>query len=57
MVQSSNFAEQTEEGILTHYIAIVLLIIIPLLMLIVSLIRNRFKKANDKKIKTESSAT
>jgi spore germination protein KB len=57
IVVSSNFAEQTEEGILTHYIAIVLLIIIPLLMLIVSLIRNRFKKANDKKIKSESSAT
>ncbi|MFB9757542.1 GerAB/ArcD/ProY family transporter [Ectobacillus funiculus] len=57
IVVSSNFAEQTEEGIFTHYIAIVLLIIIPLLMLIVSLIRNRFKKANDKKIKSESSAT
>ncbi|WP_342046818.1 GerAB/ArcD/ProY family transporter [Bacillus sp. OTU530] len=57
IVLSATFAEQTEEGILVHYIAIVLLIIIPLLMLLVSLIRNRFKKAKDEKGKSESSAT
>jgi len=57
MIMASNFSEQTEEGILTHSIAIVLHIIIPLLMLIVSLVRNRFKKVKDRKNKSESSAT
>lgn len=44
---ASNFSEQTEEGIIPHYIAIALHIIIPLIMLLVTMIRNRFKeKAN-----------
>ncbi len=57
MVVSSNFAEQTEEGMVTHYIAIAMFIIIPLLMLLVFLIRNRVKKAKDEKGESESSAT
>jgi spore germination protein KB len=55
MVIASDFAEQTEEGIHTHYIAIALHIIIPLLMLLVVMIRNGFKKkARDEKNRSES---
>ncbi|RBW68097.1 GerAB/ArcD/ProY family transporter [Bacillus taeanensis] len=39
--------EHYEEGIFTHYIAIPLHMVIPLLMLLVSLIRNHFKKKSN----------
>ena len=53
MVRASNFSEHIEEGIIhDRYISGYFHIIIPLLMLIVTLIRNRFKKkAKDEKIK------
>jgi hypothetical protein len=45
MVRASNFSEHIEEGIIhDRYISGFFHIIIPLLMLIVTLIRNRFKK-------------
>jgi spore germination protein KB len=59
MIIGSSYTEVREEGgdILYYYLNIPLLMIIPLLMLLVSLIRNRFKRAMDKKIKSESNAT
>ncbi|MNG29006.1 hypothetical protein D3C84_1143620 [compost metagenome] len=59
MVIASDFAEHMEEGLVIagYYLHIPFLMIIPLLMLVVSLIRNRFKRAKDKKIKSESNAT
>jgi len=59
LTMASNFAEHIEKGyiILMDYFHIPFLMIIPLLMLLVSLIRNRFKKAKDEKGKSESSAT
>ncbi|MFB9757209.1 GerAB/ArcD/ProY family transporter [Ectobacillus funiculus] len=59
MIIGSSYTEVREEGgdILYYYLNIPLLMIIPLLMLLVSLIRNRFKRAKDKKIKSESNAT
>jgi spore germination protein KB len=46
MAIASNFSEHIEEGhdITSYYIHIPLHIIIPLLMLVITLIRNRFKK-------------
>ena len=44
LAMASSFQEQGEEGLLNHYLSIAQLIVIPLLMLIVSIIRNRFKK-------------
>ncbi|WP_427127424.1 GerAB/ArcD/ProY family transporter (plasmid) [Priestia megaterium] len=44
LAMASSFPEQGEEGLLNHYLSIAQLIVIPLLMLIVSIIRNRFKK-------------
>ena len=59
MIIGSSYTEVREEGgdILYYYLNIPLLMIIPLLMLLVSLIRNRFKRAKDKKIKSESNST
>ncbi|MGM7724329.1 GerAB/ArcD/ProY family transporter [Metabacillus sp. Hm71] len=55
MVIASDFAEQTEEGLLTHYVAFALFIIIPLLMLIVVMVRNGFKKkTKNEKSRSES---
>ncbi|WP_342048180.1 GerAB/ArcD/ProY family transporter [Bacillus sp. OTU530] len=58
IVIASDFAEHLEEGfvITGYYLHIPFLMIIPLLMLLVAIIRNRFKKVKDKKIKSESSA-
>ncbi|RAS71499.1 GerAB/ArcD/ProY family transporter [Priestia endophytica] len=44
LTMASSFSEQGKEGFLYHYISIALLIVIPLLMLLVSLIRRRFKE-------------
>ena len=44
LTMASSFSEQGEEGFLNQYLSIVLLIVVPLLMLAVSIIRNRFKK-------------
>ena len=59
MVIASDFAEHMEEGLVItgYYLHIPFLMIIPLLMLVVSLIRNRFQKAKDKNSKSESSTT
>jgi spore germination protein KB len=55
---ASNFSGHIEEGIfIGHSFHILFYMILPLLMLVVSLIRNRFKRVKDKKIKSESSAT
>ncbi|MFC6604481.1 hypothetical protein ACFQDF_27760 [Ectobacillus funiculus] len=55
---ASDFAEHLEEGfvITGYYLHIPFLMIIPLLMLLVAIIRNRFKKVKDKKIKSKPSA-
>lgn len=58
MTITSNFSEHIEEGTLVgHSFHIIFYMILPLLMLVVSLIRNRFKKAKVKKINSESSTT
>lgn len=44
MMISSNFAEQTEEGTVVDYLAVPLLLILPLIMLFVAIIRKWFKK-------------
>jgi spore germination protein KB len=44
LTMASSFSEQGEEGFLLQYLSIVPLIVIPLLMLVVSIIRNHFKK-------------
>ncbi|MEH6985950.1 GerAB/ArcD/ProY family transporter, partial [Priestia megaterium] len=44
LTMASSFSEQGEEGFLVQYLSIALLIVVPLLMLAVSIIRNRFKK-------------
>ncbi|MCM2534346.1 spore germination protein [Neobacillus pocheonensis] len=46
MIIASNFAEHIEEGIniAPYYLHIIFLLIIPLLMLVIAIIRNRFKK-------------
>ncbi|MFB9760568.1 GerAB/ArcD/ProY family transporter [Ectobacillus funiculus] len=58
IVIASDFAEHLEEGfvITGYYLHIPFLMIIPLLMLLVAIIRNRFKKVKDKKIKSKPSA-
>ncbi|MFP3125808.1 spore germination protein [Ectobacillus funiculus] len=58
IVIASNFSEHLEEGLVIagYYLHIPFLMIIPLLMLLVAIIRNRFKKVKDKKIKSKSSA-
>lgn len=56
---ASNFTEHIEEGqnITSYYIHIPLHIIIPLLMMVVVMIRNHFKKAKNEKIKSDSNIT
>jgi len=44
LAMASSFTEQGEEGFLNHYLSIALLIVVPMLMLVVSIIRNHFKK-------------
>ncbi|MFP3727414.1 GerAB/ArcD/ProY family transporter [Priestia filamentosa] len=44
LTMASSFSEQGEEGFFYHYISIALLIVIPLLMLLVSIIRQHFKE-------------
>jgi spore germination protein KB len=44
LAMASSFTEQGEEGFLVQYLSIAQLVIIPLLMLVVSIIRNHFKK-------------
>jgi len=52
---TSNFPEHIEEGhIVGSSFHILFYMILPLLMLVVSLMRNRFKRAKDKKINSES---
>ncbi|MFB9759344.1 endospore germination permease [Ectobacillus funiculus] len=56
--RTSNYSEHVENSqSIIRYFSVYFHMIIPLLMLIVSLIRNYFKKAKDKKIKSESSTT
>ncbi|MFP3125807.1 spore germination protein [Ectobacillus funiculus] len=58
MFRASNYSEHVENSqYITRYFSVYFHVIIPLLMLIISLIRNYFKKAKDKKIKSESSTT
>jgi len=44
LTMASSFSEQGEEGVFNHYLSIALLVVIPLLMLLVSLIRQHFKE-------------
>ncbi|WP_019392715.1 GerAB/ArcD/ProY family transporter [Priestia filamentosa] len=44
LTMASSFSEQGEEGVFNHYLSITLLVVIPLLMLLVSLIRQHFKE-------------
>ncbi|WP_251032729.1 hypothetical protein [Bacillus sp. ISL-7] len=46
MIIASNFAEHIEEGLIIapYYLHSIFLLIIPLLMLVVAMIRKRFKK-------------
>lgn len=44
LTMASSFSEQGEEGVFNHYLSITLLVVIPLLMLLVSLIRQYFKE-------------
>ncbi|MCM3654701.1 GerAB/ArcD/ProY family transporter [Metabacillus litoralis] len=59
MMIASDFSELTEEGsVFEYYLAIPLLTIVPLLMLLITVVRNHFKKkTKDEKIKSESDAT
>lgn len=43
LTMASSFSEQGEEGVFNHYLSIALLVVIPLIMLLVSIIRRRFK--------------
>ncbi|MED3930331.1 endospore germination permease [Priestia megaterium] len=44
LTMASSFTEHEEEGLLDRYLLVVQLVIIPLLMLVVSIIRNRLKR-------------
>jgi spore germination protein KB len=59
MVIASNFAEHIEEGleVMMYSLHLPFMVIIPLLVLIVASIRNRFKRVKDKKTKSESDTT
>ena len=44
LTMASSFSEQGEEGFLNHYLSLALLIVVPMLMLVVSVIRNHFTR-------------
>ncbi|MGN7480638.1 GerAB/ArcD/ProY family transporter [Priestia megaterium] len=44
LAMASSFSEQGEEGFLNHYLSLALLIVVPMLMLVVSVIRNHFTR-------------
>ncbi|MED3913350.1 GerAB/ArcD/ProY family transporter [Priestia megaterium] len=44
LTMASSFSEQGEEGFLNHYLSIALLIVVPMIMLLVSVIRNHFAR-------------
>ncbi|MGE7714199.1 spore germination protein KB [Priestia megaterium] len=44
LTMASSFSEQGEEGFLNHYLSIALLIVVPMIMLLVSIIRNHFAR-------------
>ncbi|TCN16318.1 spore germination protein KB [Bacillus sp. BK006] len=44
LTMASSFSEQGEEGFLNHYLLIALLIVVPMIMLLVSVIRNHFAR-------------
>ncbi|MET3685725.1 spore germination protein KB [Priestia megaterium] len=44
LTMASSFSEQGEEGFLNHYLSLALLIVVPMLMLLVSVIRNHFAR-------------
>lgn len=44
LTMASSFSEQGEEGFLNHYLSLALLIVVPMLMLVVSVVRNHFTR-------------
>jgi spore germination protein KB len=59
MIIATDFSEMAEEGFITvhYYLGIPLLILVPLCMLVVTIIRNRFKQVKDDTGKSEPNVT